>query len=123
MTPLSHWLWFHAALLVVLGAEYALARRLRNRPDGTRLKAVWATALWVTVAVGLAALLVRPYGRAGATQYLAAYVLEQTLSIDNLFVFLLLFRLFRVPSGGSRRCCSGALRGRWRCAVRSSRRA
>jgi tellurite resistance protein TerC len=92
MTPLSHWLWFHAALVVLLAAEWLLAHRLRD----TRRKALWATALWVTAAVALAAVLVRPYGTAGATQFLAGYALEQTLSIDNLFVFLLLFRLFGI---------------------------
>jgi tellurite resistance protein TerC len=92
LTPLSYWLWFHAALAVLLAAEWVLAHRLRD----TRRKALWATALWVTAAVGFAAVLVRPYGVAGATQFLAGYALEQTLSIDNLFVFLLLFRLFGI---------------------------
>jgi tellurite resistance protein TerC len=92
LTPLTHWLWFHAALVVLLAAEWLLAHHLRD----TRRKALWATALWVTAAVALAAVLVRPYGMAGATQFLAGYALEQTLSIDNLFVFLLLFRLFGI---------------------------
>jgi len=34
----------------------------------------------------------------GSLQYLAGYAIEQALSIDNLFVFLLLFRLFRIPA-------------------------
>jgi tellurite resistance protein TerC len=93
VTPLSYWLWFHGALVALLGGEWLLARRMRN----ARRKAAWAIGLWATASAGLAALLVRPYGVAGATQYLAAYVLEQSLSIDNLFVFLLLFRMFRIP--------------------------
>ncbi|WP_263377478.1 TerC/Alx family metal homeostasis membrane protein [Granulicella paludicola] len=93
MTPLSYWIWFHVALAVLLALEFGLSRLVRD----TRRKAIWAVSLWALVAVGLAGLLVRPYGSNGATQYLASYVLEQSLSIDNLFVFLLLFRLFRVP--------------------------
>ena len=93
MTPLSHWIWFHAALVALLGVEYLLHLAV---PD-TRRKAIYATALWVTASLAFAAVLVRPYHAAGATQFLAGYVLEQTLSIDNLFVFLLLFRLFRIP--------------------------
>jgi len=81
------------ALLALLGAEYLLHRAV---PD-TRRKAVYATALWLVAALGFAAVLVRGYHVAGATQFLAGYALEQTLSADNLFVFLLLFRLFRIP--------------------------
>ena len=94
MTPLSYWLWFHLALAALLAAEYALHLVF---PDPRR-KAICATILWVTAALVFAAILIHPYGRTGATQYLAGYVLEQSLSIDNLFVFLLLFRLFRIPA-------------------------
>src|ERR1700753_492231 len=96
MTPLWYWIAFHAALVVLLGAEFALSRVLHD----ARRKAVWAVSLWALVAVGFGALLVKPYGTSGATQYLAAYVLEQSLSIDNLFVFLMLFRIFRIPDAG-----------------------
>jgi tellurite resistance protein TerC len=92
-TSLSYWIGFHVALVVLLALEFALARKLHN----PRRKALWAVSGWALVAVGFAGLLVKPYGESGATQYLASYVLEQSLSIDNLFVFLLLFRLFRVP--------------------------
>jgi len=94
VTPLSHWVWFHVALVVLLGVEYLLHLAV---PD-TRRKAIYATALWVTAALGFAAVLVPAYHAAGATQFLAGYALEETLSVDNLFVFLLLFGLFRIPA-------------------------
>ena len=94
MTPLSHWVWFHVALVVLLGVEYLLHLAV---PD-TRRKAIYATALWVTAALAFAAVLVPAYHAAGATQFLAGYALEETLSVDNLFVFLLLFGLFRIPA-------------------------
>ncbi len=93
MTPLRYWIGFHAALAALLVAEYLLHMAV---PE-IRRKAMWATGLWFAASLGLAAMLVRPYGAAGATQFLAGYALEQSLSIDNLFVFLLLFRLFRIP--------------------------
>jgi tellurite resistance protein TerC len=96
VTPLSYWIGFHAGIAVLLAAEWLLARRVQE----PRRKALWAVSLWALVAVAFAALLVRPYGTGGATQYLAAYVLEQSLSIDNLFVFLMLFRIFRIPEAG-----------------------
>jgi len=94
MTPLSHWLYFHAALLLLLAAEYLLHLAV---PD-TRRKAIYATILWTTATLALAAILVRHYHPIGAQQFLAGYALEESLSIDNLFVFLLLFRLFRIPA-------------------------
>jgi tellurite resistance protein TerC len=93
MTPLSHWLYFHLAMLLLMGAEYAMARRVHD----TRRKAMIATAIWVTAALALGAVMVPFYQAAGAVQYLSGYAIEEALSIDNLFVFLLLFRLFRIP--------------------------
>jgi tellurite resistance protein TerC len=93
LTPLSYWLWFHAALVLLLGVEYVLHLAV---PD-TRRKAIYATVLWTGAALALAAVLVPHYRAVGAQQYLAGYALEESLSIDNLFVFLLLFKLFRIP--------------------------
>ncbi len=94
MTPTTHWLYFHLALVALLAVEYALHRLL---PDPHR-KAIAATILWTAAALGLAALLIRPYHALGAQQFLASYALEESLSIDNLFVFLLLFRLFNISA-------------------------
>ena len=95
MTPLSYWIYFHVSLVALLGVEYLVHLAV---PD-IRRKAIYATALWVGAALTLAAILGRHFHAVGATQYLAGYALEQALSLDNLFVFLLLFRLFRIPAG------------------------
>jgi tellurite resistance protein TerC len=95
MTPLSYWIAFHVALVALLGAEYLVHLAV---PD-IRRKAMVATGMWVGAALVLAAVLSRRYHAEGATQFLAGYALEQALSLDNLFVFLLLFRLFRIPAG------------------------
>jgi tellurite resistance protein TerC len=94
MTPISTWIAFHVALVALLAAEYGVHRAV---PDARR-KATWTLGMWVVAAFALAALLLPRFHTLGATQYLAGYALEQTLSVDNLFVFLLLFRLFRIPA-------------------------
>ena len=94
MTPISYWLWFHAGIVLLMALEYLLHLAVPN----PQRKAVFAIVMWVAASVGLAALLVPHYKAAGATQYLAGYAIEQALSIDNLFVFLLLFNLFRIPA-------------------------
>ena len=95
MTPISYWIYFHAALIALLGLEYLLHLAV---PD-IRRKAILATVMWVAASLALAAILSRTYHAEGATQFLAGYALEQALSLDNLFVFLLLFRLFNIPAG------------------------
>ena len=92
-TPISYWVAFHVALVVLLAGEYLMARCVRD----THRKALYATFLWVAASLVLAGLLLPRFGSQGSVQYLAAYAIEESLSVDNLFVFLLLFRVFRVP--------------------------
>jgi tellurite resistance protein TerC len=53
--------------------------------------------MWAAAALALAVFLFRALGTTAAIQFLSGYAIEETLSIDNLFVFLLLFRVFGVP--------------------------
>jgi tellurite resistance protein TerC len=94
VTSISYWLYFHLALVVLLGVEFLLHRIFPS----PRRKAIYATILWTAAAIGLAAVLLPRYHATGSTQYLAGWAIEEALSIDNLFVFLLLFRLFRIPA-------------------------
>ncbi|HSU18339.1 MAG TPA: TerC/Alx family metal homeostasis membrane protein [Acidobacteriaceae bacterium] len=93
MTPISYWIIFHVALVVLLAVEYGMARRVHD----THRKAVYATVLWVAASLVLAALLLPRFHANGSVQYLAGYAIEESLSVDNLFVFLLLFRTFQIP--------------------------
>ncbi|HWZ50857.1 MAG TPA: TerC/Alx family metal homeostasis membrane protein [Granulicella sp.] len=92
-TPLSHWIGFHLFLLALLAIELLYAR---IRPGRSTTTAAVATTLWVAASLAFSAFLFRSMGSLSATQYLAGYAIEQSLSIDNLFVFLLLFRLFQI---------------------------
>ncbi len=87
------WIAFHAALLVLLTAE-SLMRRWIPTP---RRRATYATVLWTAASLILFGLIWRVWGNNPALQYIAGYAMEEALSVDNLFVFLLLFRLFQVP--------------------------
>jgi len=95
-TPLSHWIGFHLLVLVLLAIELVYSRR--RGPDEVHSTAVAATVLWVAAALGFAGFILHALGGASAVQYLAGYAIEESLSIDNLFVFLLLFRLFRIDT-------------------------
>ena len=95
-TPLSYWLGFHLALLVLLALELVFARRQRRLGRNPQRTAVAATALWIAAALAFAVFLHHSVGASGSVQYLAGYALEESLSVDNLFVFLLLFRFFQI---------------------------
>jgi tellurite resistance protein TerC len=93
-TPISHWIGFHLFILVLLGMELVYARR--QGPARIHSTAVAATILWVTAALAFALFLFHTMGSESTTQYLAGYAIEESLSIDNLFVFLILFRVFNI---------------------------
>jgi tellurite resistance protein TerC len=93
-TPISHWIGFHLFIFVLLGIELLYVRH--QGPSKTHSTSVAATILWVVAALAFALFIFRSMGVESATQYLAGYAIEESLSIDNLFLFLLLFRLFKI---------------------------
>jgi tellurite resistance protein TerC len=93
-TPLSHWIGFHLFILALLGMELVYARR--QGPTKTHSTAVAATVLWIGAALAFAVFIFHALGSQSTTQYLAGYAIEESLSIDNLFVFLILFRTFNI---------------------------
>ena len=102
-TPASHWIAFHLALLLLLGVEFVFSRwrlaalRPEQRAPRQHRNAIVATIMWVAAALGFAGYVFYALGSVAATQFLAGYAIEESLSIDNLFVFLLLFRVFAIP--------------------------
>ena len=108
-TPLSHWIGFHLYIVALLAIELLFARRHGTVPTGqlsadaaasrkAHLTSIVASVLWIAAALAFAGFISYTLGSAAAVQYVAGYALEESLSIDNLFVFLILFRLFQVPS-------------------------
>lgn len=94
--PLSYWIGFHVLLVLLLAAELIYARRRARLKLSQHHTEVVITILWVTVAFLLAGFIYVTLGSGSSVQYIASYALEESLSIDNLFVFLLLFRAFQI---------------------------
>jgi len=92
--------WQIAAFIVgfaaVLLVDFVLVDR-RQREFTPRDAAVWV-GIYVSLALGFAALLASQYGSDAASQFLAAYLTEYSLSVDNLFVFLVIMTSFAVPA-------------------------
>ena len=94
MTPLSHWIAFHVLVIALLALELVYSRW--RGPSKVQSTSAAATILWVAAAIGFAAFIFHSIDSASGIQYLASYAIEESLSIDNLFVFLLLFRTFQI---------------------------
>lgn len=92
-SPLFPWIAFHVALVVLLMIESLMRRWVKT----SHRHAIYATALWTAASLMLFGLIWREWHSGPALQYIAGYAMEESLSVDNLFVFLLLFRLFQVP--------------------------
>ena len=92
--PLLWWVGFHAAVLALLAADALLPH---SRLEAPRPKLAWLWSLFVAlVAAGFAFWLNYEQGRQTALEFVSGYVIETSLSIDNLFVFLILFRGFGI---------------------------
>lgn len=92
--PLWAWLAFGAAVVFMLAIDL-LAHR-RAHVIGFREAATWS-CVWVAVSLAFAVVLGLTLGSGPALQYTTAWLLEKSLSVDNLFVFALIFSYFQVP--------------------------
>jgi tellurite resistance protein TerC len=99
-TPISYWIGFHLLLAVMLGAE--LIASSKHKDTSVKRASLW-TGGWVLVAAGFALFVWHAMGASAATQFATGYVIEESLSVDNLFVFLLLFGLFKIHGATQRR--------------------
>jgi TerC family integral membrane protein len=84
-----------AGLLVLLAIDFAITRRPHEVP--MREAVAW-TLFYLTLPVAFGLLLWGVYGGSPAVGFFTGYVLEKSLSVDNLFVFMLLLAAFAVPS-------------------------
>jgi tellurite resistance protein TerC len=89
------WAGLVVAVAVLLAIDLLLVRG-RGGEMSTREAAV-ASAAWVAVSLAFAGLLLLGSGSEDAGAYLAGYLVEKSLSLDNVFVFLLVFGAFAVP--------------------------
>src|SRR5580698_3206941 len=94
------WLWwvgFHAAVALLLLADSLLPG---HRGPAKRAQAyAWlGTGVFILAAAGFAAWVAWSQGRQPALEFVAGYTIETSLSIDNLFIFLVLFQGFQIDS-------------------------
>src|SRR6266851_3460935 len=98
------WIGFCVFILAMLAIDLGVFNR-RPHEIGYKDAGIWS-AVWVSLALIFAALLFGPLGwelfgvarHQKAIEFLTGYLIELSLSVDNLFVFVLIFSYFKVPS-------------------------
>ncbi|HUB01636.1 MAG TPA: TerC family protein [Terriglobales bacterium] len=92
---LLFWILFNLFVLVVLALDLGVLNR-RAHTVSMREALAW-TAGWIALACSFAVIVYFWHGRTESLQFITGYVVELTLSVDNLFIFLVIFRYFKVP--------------------------
>lgn len=88
------YLVFGAVLLVALIFDLGLLSK-KNKTI-TIKQALWQTVFWVSLGIAFFGFVWYEQGRVSAFEYLSAYLMEWSLSVDNIFVFILIFSSFAV---------------------------
>lgn len=83
-------------IVIVIALAFDLGLLSKKNTHITLRKALYQTIFWVTLALGFFAFMWAGEGRTIALEYLSAYLMEWSLSIDNIFVFILIFNFFGV---------------------------
>jgi tellurite resistance protein TerC len=94
-TPIWFWIAFHIGVFIAVGVDLVSFKR-RDRELSLRAAAV-RSAVWVGVSLFFNAIVWQWQGNERALDFLTGYLLEYSLSVDNIFVFVLIFTYFRVP--------------------------
>ena len=92
------WMWvaFNVFILVMLAVDLGVAHR-RAHEVGLKEALVWS-GIWIALSLLFALGLYVWYGSQPALEFLTGYLIEKSLSVDNIFVFVLLFSYFKVPA-------------------------
>jgi tellurite resistance protein TerC len=90
------WLWLTFAGIVAVSLAVDLLAHRKDHVIGFREAALWS-AFWVALAVAFGGVVFAVVGAEAGVQYTTAWLLEKSLSVDNLFVFALIFGYFAVP--------------------------
>lgn len=92
---LAFWIFFNAAIILLIYVDLAVLNR-GGRVLGFK-QALLSSAVWIALAVIFAGVIHAWMGAPRSLEFVTGYLIEEALSVDNLFVFILLFAYFKVP--------------------------
>lgn len=89
------WIGFNAFVLLLLAFDLGVFHR-KAHAVSTKEAAIWSV-VWVTLSLLFNLFLYVEWGSQFAMEFLTGYLIEKSLSVDNLFIFVLIFGYFKVP--------------------------
>lgn len=90
-----HWVGFAALIVAMLVVDLVLLHRRKTATSGPR--ALGAVAIWIGLGLSVGGVIGWRFGHHSFVEYMTAYVVEKSLSVDNMFVFAVMFSAFRIP--------------------------
>ncbi len=90
------WAWFALAATIGLMLAVDLFRH-RDDHEPTPKEVLTETLIWVGFGLAFAGVVALAFGGQATTEYLSGYVIEKSLSVDNVFVWAMLFSTFAIP--------------------------
>ncbi|HEV2989399.1 MAG TPA: TerC family protein [Candidatus Angelobacter sp.] len=107
--PISFWILFIVVILVLVFIDLAVINRQGRVLPFKR--ALLNSASWIALALLFALIVYRFMSPGKALEFVTGYLVEEALSVDNLFVFLLLFAYFKVPPEQERQVLAWGILG------------
>lgn len=94
--PVSWWLAFNAFVVVMLALDLGVFHRKAH--EVKIREALGWSAMWIALALAFNAWVFHALGHQKGVEFLTGYLIEKSLSVDNVFVFAVLFSFFGVPA-------------------------
>jgi len=104
------WAWAMLAVVLTVAIAIDLVAHRGDHVDSRRRAIAWSIA-WIVVALGFNLFVFAHFGAVAGEQFFAAYLLEKSLSVDNLFVFLVVFGAVGIPPAQQRRVLTWGILG------------
>jgi tellurite resistance protein TerC len=95
MSKTALFIAFNAGVLAVLAIDLGIFNKKAHAAT-VKEAASWS-AVWIALSLGFAGLVLQMYGKQAALEFVTGYVIEYSLSVDNIFVIVLIFSYFRIP--------------------------
>jgi tellurite resistance protein TerC len=89
------WIAFNALIFLMLALDLGVFNRKEHKVP-VKEALIWS-GVWITLALLFDLFIFFEFGRTRALEFLTGYVIEYSLSVDNIFVFILIFTFFSVP--------------------------
>src|SRR6185503_19124304 len=90
------WVGFNVLVLALLAVDLGIFHR-ESKAVSVREAIAWS-AVWIGLAALFAVGIGLTMGRQPALEFVAGYLVEEALSVDNLFVFIMIFGFFQIPA-------------------------